>query len=36
VRLAGDTGDLLDDDTDVAWEESDEQGREKRMRLVPV
>lgn len=36
VQLAGDTEDFLDGDSDAAWADSEEQGREKRMRLVPV
>ena len=36
VHLAGDDDDFLDGDSDAAWTDSVEQGREKRMRVVPV
>jgi len=36
VHLAGDNDDFLDGDSDAAWGDSEEQGREKRMRVVPM
>ncbi len=36
VHLAGDNDDFLDGDSDAAWTDLVEQGREKRMRVVPV